>query len=85
MAWSAYLRWGDVPYQSLRRPPDEPGPNRGAGSPRKRQSVTLAKEAGLTDHVWTTAELPGYRVPADFLDTLDEMADLFPDPELSIA
>lgn len=73
-----------LPHQSLRRPLDEPEPTRGAGSPRKWQPVTPAMEAGLTDHVWTTTELLGYRVPADFLDTLDEMVDLFPDPEVSI-
>jgi IS1 family transposase len=73
-----------LPHQSLRRPLDEPEPTRGAGSPRKWKPVTPAMEAGLTDHVWTTEELLGYRVPADFLDTLDEMIELFPDPELSI-
>jgi len=39
-------------------------------------------EAGLTDHVWTTAELLGHRVPADFLDTLNEVVDIFPDLEV---
>ena len=34
--------------------------------------------AGMTDHVWTSAELLGYRVPASFLDTLDAIQHLFP-------
>lgn len=67
-----------LPHQSLRRLLEEPEPTRGPGSPRKWQPVTPAMEAGLTDHVWTTAELLGYRVPADFLDMLDEMVDIFP-------
>jgi hypothetical protein len=28
----------------------------------------------MTDHVWTTAELLGYRVPAPLLDTLDAIS-----------
>jgi len=72
-----------LPHQSLRRQLDEPESTRGAGSPRKWQPVTPAMEAGLTDHVWATAELLGYRVPADFLDELDKMADIFPDPDIA--
>lgn len=71
-----------VPHQSLRRLLDEPEPTRGAGSPRKWQPVTPAMEAKLTDQVWTTAELLGHRVPANFLDKLDEMVNIFPDPEV---
>ena len=70
-----------LPHQSLRRPLAEPEPTRGDGSPRQWQAVTPAMEAGLTDHVWTTAELLGFRVPADFLDQLDKKAALFPDPD----
>jgi hypothetical protein len=40
--------------------------------------VTPAMAAGLTDHVWTTAELLSYRVPAAFLDRLHEIEHLFP-------
>lgn len=71
-----------LPHQSLRRRLNEPEPTRGHGSLRQWQPVTPAMEAGLTDHVWTTAELLGYRVPADFLDQLDKMADIFPDPDI---
>ena len=67
-----------LPHLSLRRPLEVPEPTRGQGSPRKWQPVTPAMEAGLTDHVWTTNELLGYRVPAAFLEQLDKMADIFP-------
>lgn len=33
--------------------------------------------AGITDHVWTTAELLSYRVPVSFLNQLPEMERLF--------
>lgn len=74
-----------LPHQSLRRPLEEPEPTRGQGSLRKWQSVTPAMEAGLTDHVWTTKELLGYRVPAAFLEQLDEMADIFPELDSRLA
>ena len=69
-----------LPHLSLRRPLDEPEPTRGAGSPRKWKPVTPAMEAGLTDHVWTIKELLSFRVPAEFLDQLDKLAKIFPDP-----
>ena len=40
--------------------------------------MTPAMAAGLTDHIWTTAELLSYRVPATFLDRLHEIEHLFP-------
>ena len=45
------------------------------------QIVTSAMAARRPDGVWTTAELLGYRVPATFLDKLDELEQLFPDPD----
>jgi IS1 family transposase len=74
-----------LPHLSLRRLLAEPEPTRGQGSARKWQSVTPAMEAGLTDHVWTTNELLGYRVPAAFLEQLDKMADMFPEPDSRLA
>jgi len=35
--------------------------------------------AGMTDHVWTTAELLAYRVPAEFIDQLPTIEPVFPD------
>jgi IS1 family transposase len=70
-----------LPHQSLRRRLAQPEPTLGNGSLRQWQPVTPAMEAGLTDHVWTTADLLGYRVPADFLDKLDKMVNIFPDPD----
>jgi hypothetical protein len=35
--------------------------------------------AGMTDHVWTTAELLSYRVPAEFIDPLPKLEQVFPD------
>lgn len=35
--------------------------------------------AGMTDHVWTTAELLSYRVPAEFIDQLPTIEQVFPD------
>ena len=60
-----------LPHISLREALPTPEPTRGHGSPRKWRAVTPAMAAGMTDHVWTTAELLSYRVPAPFLDTLD--------------
>jgi hypothetical protein len=56
-------------------------PTRGTGSPRRWQPRTPAMAAGLTDHVWTTDELLSYRVPAPFVDQLDQLEPLFPQPE----
>jgi IS1 family transposase len=54
---------------------------RGTGSPRRWQPRTPAMAAGVTDHVWTTDELLSYRVPARFVDQLDQLEHLFPQPE----
>jgi hypothetical protein len=35
--------------------------------------------AGMTDHVWTTAEWLSYRVPAEFIDQLSTIEQVFPD------
>jgi len=43
--------------------------------------VTPAMAAGMTQHIWTTQELLSYRVSADFLDTLTQKQNLFPDFE----
>ncbi len=68
-----------LPHLSLREPLPQPLPTRGHGTARKWQARTPAMAAGITDHVWTTAELLGYRVPAAFLDTQDDIRHLFPD------
>jgi hypothetical protein len=76
-----------LPHYSLRTPLAEPIPTRGAGSQKRWQAVTpvLAKPcpigllaAGLTDHIWSTSELLSYRVPVEFLDTLNQLETLFP-------
>jgi IS1 family transposase/transposase-like protein len=67
-----------LPHQSLREVIPSPEPTRGAGSPRKWRPVTPAMAAGMTDHVWTTSELLGYRVPAAFIDQLPTIEHLFP-------
>jgi len=43
--------------------------------------VTPARAAGMTDRVWTTAELLGYRVPATILEKLADREDVFPTPD----
>jgi IS1 family transposase/transposase-like protein len=67
-----------LPHESLRRPLPQPEPTRGLGTPRRWQLVTPAMAAGMTDHIWSTAELLSYRVPAAFLDTLPKIEHLFP-------
>lgn len=67
-----------LPHHSLRERLPTPEPTRGTGSPRKWRPVTPAMAAGITDHVWSTAELLSYRVPAPFLDSLSELEHLFP-------
>ena len=67
-----------LPHSSLRRRLIEAEPTRGSGSARRWCSITPAMAAGLTDHVWTTAELLSYRVPASFVDQLPEIEPLFP-------
>jgi IS1 family transposase len=67
-----------LPHLSLRQPLPTPQPTRGSGSERKWQSVTPAMAANLTDHVWSTAELLSFRVPASFLEHLATLTHLFP-------
>ena len=40
-------------------------------------------KAGITDHFWTISELLSFRVLAAFLDSLDDLDELF--PQLSLA
>ena len=56
-------------------------PTRGTGSPRRWQPRTPAMAASLTDHVGTTDEWLSYRLPATFVDQLDPLEHLFPQPE----
>ena len=67
-----------LPHHSLRQSLPAPEPTRGTGSPRCWRPVTPAMAAGITDHVWTTAELLSYRVPAKFQEKLSETEHLFP-------
>lgn len=53
-------------------------PQRSLRQGRHGPPQTPALAAGLTDHVWTTAELLGYRVPATFLEELSQLDPLFP-------
>ena len=66
-----------LPHHSLRQPFDTPEPTRGTGSPKKWKPITPAMSAGITDHVWTTAELLSYRLPTQFLDELPTNKPLF--------
>jgi IS1 family transposase len=70
-----------LPHASLRQELSEREPTRGSGSARRWRQITPAMAAGITDHVWTTSELLSYRVPASFLDRLDELERLFPSPD----
>lgn len=67
-----------LPHDSLRKQLDEPQPTRGSGSARRWQAITPAMAAGLTDHIWSTSELLSYRVPAAFLDTIQQVEHVFP-------
>ena len=67
-----------LPHHSLRRSLPEPQPTRGLGSCQRWQPTTPAMAAGMTDHIWTTTELLSYRVPAQFLDQLPAVEQLFP-------
>jgi hypothetical protein len=71
-----------LPHLSLREALPSPQPTRGEGSARKWREVTPAMAVGITDHVWTTEELLGFRLPATFLDQLPALEHLFPSPEL---
>jgi len=66
-----------LPHHSLRQPLETPEPTRGSGSLKKWCPVTPAMASGITDHVWTTAEMLSYRVPAQFLDQLSTLKPLF--------
>ena len=70
-----------LPHHSLRQPLETPKPTRGAGSLKKWHPVTPAMASGITDHVWPTAELLSYRVPAQFLDQLSTFKPLFALPD----
>ncbi len=70
-----------LPHQSLQRKLPLRQPTRGTGSQRRWPVVTPAMAAGMTDHVWTTKELLSYRVSVDFLETLSEKQNLFPEFE----
>jgi transposase-like protein/IS1 family transposase len=67
-----------LPHSGLQVPLATPEPTRGMGSARKWCPITPAMAAGITDHVWTTSELLSYRVPAAFIDQLQECERLFP-------
>jgi len=67
-----------LPHHSLRQRLAVPEPTRGTGSPRLWDLLTPAMAAGITDHIWTTAELLSYRVPVEFLNQLSIIECLFP-------
>jgi IS1 family transposase/transposase-like protein len=71
-----------LPHQSLRQELPVSEPTRGSGSPRRWQLITPAMAAGLTNHIWTTAELLSFRVPAQFIETLKNVEHLFPSFDL---
>ena len=73
-----------LPHLSLREALASPQPTRGNGSPRKWREVTPAMAAGITDHVWSTEELLGFRLPAPFLDELPKIEQVFPTPNVPI-
>lgn len=70
-----------LPHQSLRKELTTRQPTRGEGSLQRWQLATPAMAAGMTKHIWTTQELLSYRVSVDFLETLSEKQNLFPDFE----
>ena len=85
LPWMEKQLWLSLAYYhfclshiSLREKLPLPEATRGSGTLRKWRPVTPAMAAGMTDHVWTTAELLGYRVPAAFVDTLETIEHLFP-------
>lgn len=73
-----------LPHLSLREALPSPETTRGAGSLRKWREITPAMAAGITDHVWSTEELLGFRLPANFLDGLASIEHLFPSPDVPI-
>jgi len=70
-----------LPHQSLRQELLNSEPTLGTGSRRRWQPRTPAMANGITDHIWTTAELLSYRVPASFIDELPQLEYLFPEPD----
>lgn len=68
-----------LPHKSLRQRLPELKATRGNGSPQKWKQVTPAMAAGMTDHIWATSELLGYRVPTNFLEALSSINHLFPE------
>lgn len=66
-----------LPHHSLRQRLAMPEPTRGSGTLRKWLPRTPAMAAGITDHIWTTAELLSYRVPPQFLEQLSTLKPLF--------
>jgi hypothetical protein len=70
-----------LPHSSLRCRLAQAEPTRGCGSEKRWQPVTPAMAAGLTDHVWSTSELLSYRVLPQFLDSLQHLKGLFPEPD----
>jgi hypothetical protein len=88
LPWLEKQRWLSLAYTHVVLPHDRlrqqlpmVEPTRGRGSPRRWQPRTPAMAAGLTDPVWTTDEWLSYRVPAPFVDQLDQLEHLFPQPE----
>jgi IS1 family transposase len=88
LPWLAKQRWLSLAYTHVVLPHHSVGqalpmvkPTRGTGSPRRWQPRTPAMAAGLTEQVWTTDEVLSYRVPAPFVDQLDQLEHLFPQPE----
>ena len=68
-----------LPHHSLREALPTPEPTRGTGSQRKWRPMTPAMTAGMTEHVWSTAELLSYRIPVSTLEWLETMKHVFPD------
>jgi IS1 family transposase len=88
LPWLEKQLWLSLAYTQLVLPHDSLGqelpmvePTRGTGPPGRWQPRMPAMAAGLTDHVCTTDELLSYRVPATFVDQLDQLEHLFPQPE----
>ena len=66
-----------LPHGSLRQLLDKPEPTRGSGSAKKWKQVTPAMAAGVADHVWSTSELLSFRLPAQFIDNMNDLEQLF--------
>jgi len=67
-----------LPHQSLSQKLPARQPTRSQGSTRRWLPATPAMAAGMTDHIWSTAELLSYRVPIHFIDSLLPLNHLFP-------